>query len=821
MRFIHSPKFERLSFLMIIVGLLNYSPLSAQMKIYVSPTGNDANSGTKTKPVASFFQAQTISRRVNTKTSVEVIFEKGVYYLHNTIQFTSKDSKAKGASITYTAEKEGEAIISGGSLLQLKWEVFKEGIYVATVPKTLDIHQLYINNKRQRMARFPNAIPDKNVYDTWTLSHKTKADAATDALSTKRIATWKNPEGGYIHAMHRSLWGDMHWIITGKKSDTSLNYMGGWQNNRPAPMHPLYRMVENIFEELDAPEEWYFNKKEGKLYYMPPTGTDLKTVKVEIVRLKHLIEFNGEKNNPVSNVHLNGFVFRHAVRTFMDNKEPLLRSDWTIYRGGAVVYNGAEDCKLSNCEFDQVGGNTIFVNNYNRRIHIDGCYIHHSGASGVVFEGNPACVRNALVGYTKQDYSSIDLTKGPKGDDFPEDCTIENCLITLTGRDEKQTAPIHISMSHKITVNHCSIYDVPRAGININEGTFGGHIIENCDIFNTVLETGDHGSFNSWGRDRYWTTSQSDVEKEVAKNTDLPFLDMIAPNIIRHNRWRCDHGWDIDLDDGSTRYRIYNNLLLSGGLKLREGYDRIATNNVIINNSLNPHVWFENSGDIFKNNIVCTGYKTAGMDRYIAKDGQWGKEIDANFFTCNALEMSRFIKNQCDTHSLSGDPMFVNPVKGDFRVRDSSLALKIGFRNFSMNDFGVTKPSLKAIVKTPIMPEVQTNSTAISQAFTPSHSWMGIPIKEPKGDEMSAYGVGFDEGGIALLIVDGEAGSLGFKTGDLIQGIDDVKVNSIQNFKDFLLSPKASNASHVFTIVRSQVKMKLMVKESLSNKILK
>ena len=338
MRFIHSPKFERLSFLMIIVGLLNYSPLSAQMKIYVSPTGNDANSGTKTKPVASFFQAQTISRRVNTKTSVEVIFKKGVYYLHNTIQFTSKDSKAKGASITYTAEKEGEAIISGGSLLHLKWDIFKEGIYVATVPKTLDIDQLYINNKRQPMARFPNAIPDKNVYDTWTFSHKTKADAASDALSPTRIATCKNPEGGYIHAMHRTLWGDMHWIITGKKSDTSLNYIGGWQNNRPAPMHPLYRMVENIFEELDAPEEWYFNKKEGKLYYMPPTGTDLKTAKVEIVRLKHLIEFNGEKNNPVSNIHLNGFVFRHAARTFMDNKEPLLRSDWTIYRGGAVVF---------------------------------------------------------------------------------------------------------------------------------------------------------------------------------------------------------------------------------------------------------------------------------------------------------------------------------------------------------------------------------------------------------------------------------------------------------------------------------------------------
>jgi hypothetical protein len=29
-------------------------------------------------------------------------------------------------------------------------------------------------------------------------------------------------------------------------------------------------------------------------------------------------------------------------------------------------------------------------------------------------------------------------------------------------------------------------------------------VIEFCDVFVTVKETGDHGSFNSWGRDRYW-----------------------------------------------------------------------------------------------------------------------------------------------------------------------------------------------------------------------------------------------------------------------------------------------------------------------------
>jgi hypothetical protein len=47
---------------------------------------------------------------------------------------------------------------------------------------------------------------------------------------------------------------------------------------------------------------------------------------------------------------------------------------------------------------------------------------------------------------------------------------------------------------------------------------------------------------------------------------------VVKPNTLRNNRWRCDHGWDIDLDDGSSHYLIYNNLLLHGGLKLREGF---------------------------------------------------------------------------------------------------------------------------------------------------------------------------------------------------------------------------------------------------------
>jgi len=791
---------------------LNTSVLQAQI-LYVSPGGKDENPGTKEKPVASFAKAQMLARKTAKTKSVEVIFAKGVYYLPQTIQFTAEDSKTEKASVTYKAETEGDVVISGGSLLALQWKALPNGIFVAKIKDKTSIDQLYINGERQRMARFPNALENKNVFDTWDLNHNAPKDPSKNPISTSRISGWKNPEGGFIHAMHSSLWGDMHWIIQEKKNDSTLIYEGGWQNNRPSAMHPVYRMVENILEELDAPGEWFYEFKEQKLYFKPDNQADLKTAKVEIVRLKNLIEFNGTKEKPVQAVNLQGFIFRHAARTFMENKEPLLRSDWTVYRGGAIYYNGAEDCTLADCELDQVGGNSVFINNYNKRITVKGCYIHNSGASGVLFVGDPASVRSPIFRYGNQDYATMDRTPGPKSDNYPEDCLVEDCLITKTGRDEKQTAGVHISMSHKIRVNHCSIYDVPRAGININEGTFGGHIVENCDIFNTVLETGDHGSFNSWGRDRFWTPDVKETSAQVSKDSTLPMLDMLDPNIIRNNRWRCDHGWDIDLDDASSNYQIYNNLLLNRGLKLREGYNRIVTNNIILNNGLHPHVWFANSGDIFKYNIVFNAYKPARMNSTIASDGKWGKELDYNFYVSSKEEMNRFSKNDCEKNSIQGYPQFVDAAKGDYRVKIGSPALKLGFKNFPMDQFGVSKPSLKKIAKTPELPEIIIRTeNEKSDIILPVATWMEVPLRDPVGDEFSAFGVSYSDGGVVLTQVpeNSAAAKSGFKTGDLIQEINGVKIKNSSELLTYL-KEKSTVSKLSILLVRNQEKMSLTV----------
>ncbi len=783
------------------------------LKIFVSTKGNDLHTGTKSRPVAGFNRARSLAQKADANIPVTIVVEAGNYYLPETIVFDSSDNRS---SLIFMAEEEGKVFVSGGSRIRPNWKKMSNGMFVADVPAGTQMDQLYINGTRQRMARFPNAVAGKNVFDTWTLRHDMKGDSANDPLRTERIATWKNPKGAYIHAMHQSLWGDMHWLVKGKYPDGTLIEEGGWQNNRPSIKHPAYRMVENVFEELDVPGEWFLDSNDQRLYVIPENGTDLTTALIEIVRLPHLFEFNGSIDRPVRNITMKGFVFRHTSRTFMQNREPLLRSDWTTYRGGAIVFNGAEDCQIIDSEFDQVGGNAVFVNNYNRNIVVKGCNIHDAGANGVAFVGDPESVRSPLFRYGPQNYSTIDRTPGPKNRNFPQNCVVEDCLITRTGRVEKQTAPVQISMSHRITVRDCSIYDVPRAGINISEGTFGGHLIERCDVFNTVLETGDHGSFNSWGRDRYWTPDIRQTVPEVQSDPRLPLLDMLDSNIIRFNRWRCDHGWDIDLDDGSSWYRIHDNLLLNGGLKMREGYNRMATNNIIINNGLHPHVWYPNSGDVFSHNIVFTAHRPAIMDAAIDKKGKWGREIDHNYFISNENDRNKFMVNACDSNSIVLDAAFVNAAKGDFRLTSDGLSKASGFQNFPMNMFGVKKPALKKLAQQPEIPTLKIVKEANKSASSMKAVWYGCTLTEPVGNDLSAYGVSLGEQGIGLETIppDCMPEKWGFKKGDLLLAINGYKIPSITVMRKYL-AERGLDQTHRFLLIRSQQPMTIIVSASL------
>jgi hypothetical protein len=105
-----------------------------------------------------------------------------------------------------------------------------------------------------------------------------------------------------------------------------------------------------------------------------------------------------------------------------------------------------------------------------------------------------------------------------------------------------------------------------------------------------------------------------------------------------------------------------------------------------------------------------------------------------------------------DTHSIVADALFVNPAKGDYRVKEGSPALALGFVNFPMDQFGVTKPELKAIARTPQFPAANSTPAPSRSRDGTLKSWLGATVRNIRDEgEMSAFGLPGAKGILVLL----------------------------------------------------------------------
>lgn len=741
----------------------------AQTEYFISTEGKDMNLGSIEAPFASLEKALEEARKESGE--VTLFLREGTYRLQKTVVLTKTDgNRNKALNIrSYPGEK---VVISGGQKLDLDWKPYKKGIMCAKIEGQVQMDMLLVNGEIRHMARYPN-------YDEQAIRFN---GTSAEATAPSRVKQWKHPETGYLHAMHRSDWGDFHYRITGKDDKNQLALEGGWQNNRQSGLHPDNRMVENIFEELDAPGEWFFDTEESVLYYYPIEGENMEKAVVETPQLKHLFEIRGTEADPVMNIRLDGLQLTQTMRTFMERYEPLLRSDWTIYRGAAVFMEGTERCSLSNCDLYNLGGNAVFFSKYNRNAEVSGSHFTNIGASAICFVGDSQCVRSPSFEYSLfVPFDLLDREKGPKGNNYPSNCVVKDNLIHKIGLFEKQITGIELSMSQSIIISHNSIYDTPRAGINVSEGTWGGHIIEYNDIFDTVKETGDHGSFNSWGRDRFWHPDYKTMEEMTTNHPELVLLDAVKTTTIRHNRFRCDRGWDIDLDDGSSNYHIYDNLCLNGGIKLREGFYRIVENNIIINNSFHPHVWFLQSGDVFSRNIVMSAYKPIQVRK-------WGLMVDYNIFT-DSIALQAAHKNGTDKNSWVSDVLFANPSVGDFTLSDNSEAIvNGGFHNFPMDEFGVQSPRLKSISRQPEMPVPIISYGGVRAQI---ERWQGVEHKNLTTlGERSATGMDSERGVYVLSVDPLESMHTLLKTNDVILKVNNRQTNTSKEFFEALKDSK-------------------------------
>ncbi len=746
----------------------------ADIEFYVATTGSDSNDGTLSAPFLTLSNAQ-LAVRAALPTATEPIHvwvHGGTYHLSQPLEFTPADSGSASVPVTYAGYSNETAVLSGAIPLSTTWSTYSENIQVADIGAGLAFDVLFVNDTQQVLARYPNYDATIDILNGY----------AADAISSTRAAGWANPETGLVRALHDREWGGNSYRITGVDGvgNPTLQWVG--DNNRGSLMHSTCRMVENIFEELDAPGEWFYDSATGNLYFYPLSGLNPSTAAFEAASTEDLIRIVGTGGSKVKHLTFDNFTFAKTHRTlFTRTYERPLRSDWGIARAGAVFIQDAEDVTISNSVFDRIGGNGIFMSGYNRNHLVTQNEFLENGATCVNMVGLVSAVRYPSSWDTIHHTDIQDTTPGPLTDDYPKDITVSYNHMQDMGRFEKQTCGVNISMSESITVSHNTVHGSPRAGINICDGTWGGHLIEFNDVFDCVRETSDHGPFNAWGRDRFWSYLGYNTRgSNGTQKKPYAFLDAWKTTVIRNNRFHYSEPriFGIDLDDGSSNYELYNNLCLNCGIKLREGFGRKVYNNIMINGPADLHVWYDGCEDAFTNNIVVnhSAYSLAGLDasNMAAKQAT----IDSNLFY-NAgdpvsIGFDGWSALGLDVNSVTANPLFTDPDTMNYTVLPGSPAPLLGFANFAMDQFG--KPGAPEPDPVDFVAEPDPLDDSEPLMGAEAASIYNVSIQSALGAP-DLNGIYFE-----LVPAGSYAAGQGFETLDLIRAVDGVPITTKQSF---------------------------------------
>ena len=318
-------------------------------------------------------------------------------------------------------------------------------------------------------------------------------------------------------------------------------------------------MVENFWEALDQPNEWFYDEDLETLYLIPnaTAGGDkhAPTETYVAVLLDTLVSINSTAESPVTDVTVQGILFRDAADITMRPWGVPSGGDWGLYRGGAIFVEGAENITIRHNTFTRLDGNGVFVSGYTRHVTISDNEFSWIGCSPM-----------ASWGYTNE-------TDGMDGLQ-PRYTNVLRNYVREFGHKQKQSSMWSNNKACLTKVESNVVFNGPRAGINFNDGFGGGTNVSNNLIFNQCRESGDHGAMNSWDRTAYI----SDVK--YGRPSYEALMNQVNNNFIIAN-YGASQGFDTD--DGSSWYDIHDNFFfMADGWKMDYGgHDSRFVNNVV------------------------------------------------------------------------------------------------------------------------------------------------------------------------------------------------------------------------------------------------
>mmetsp|Transcript_30791 Transcript_30791/g.60069 ORF Transcript_30791/g.60069 Transcript_30791/m.60069 type:complete len:473 (+) Transcript_30791:942-2360(+) len=357
-----------------------------------------------------------------------------------------------------------------------------------------------------------------------------------------------------------------NWMFeVGKVDNNNFTFgYGGFQGARGNDQGGDF-FIENVFEELDNPGEFFFDKRTSQLYlYYNGTGSPPADAAVVVPQKKVLLNLTGTQWQPVVGNKVEGITFTAAAYTYMDPHGVPSAGDWALDRIAAVFLQGTENVVLDKCVFDRLDGNGVMVSGYNRFATVQNSDFSYIGGNAM-----------AAWGFTNETSGVNHPQAGVDGTDgnHPRYTTVTSNTAREVGLYEKQSSFYVQAKTAQSKITGNVFFNGPRAGINANDGFGGGDEISHNLVFSTCRESGDHGPFNSWDRQPFLTTvrdgtpSMTPQWREIHHNF---FIDNYSPQE------------NVDNDDGSAYYKTHDNFFVYGGNGMKNdfgGHDNYHFNN--------------------------------------------------------------------------------------------------------------------------------------------------------------------------------------------------------------------------------------------------
>jgi hypothetical protein len=435
---------------------------AATTSFYVSPTGSDRNPGTKARPFHTLDRARRAARRVSRPLHGDVVvrLDDGTYRLTRALTLRAADSGGNGHDIVFAGAPGAHPLISGGRHIT-GWTLFDRarGIYRARA-RGLSTRQLYVNGRR--VVRAQSTLDPPGF--TKTATGYTTTNAA--------MSSWRNPRD--IEVLSNWRWKSFRCPVASIAGDQITMAQPCWHNANvfigPAAIG-LPTRIENAYQLLDQPREWYLDRHAGWIYYKPAGGEKPAREDVEAAATQVLVDARGTLAHPISHLRFKGLTFAYATWMGVSGRQGYADDQTGFHVTGPNQPNTLEHAEFTT----RTPGNLRFA--YDRDVTIRDSTFRHLGAVALDFDTGSQ--QDTIEHSRFNDISAAAIQLGgvdavdhhpSRAGQVTRDNLIAGNTVTRAAQEFFDAAAIFVGYTKRTTIIHNTLSDLPYTGISIGWG---------------------------------------------------------------------------------------------------------------------------------------------------------------------------------------------------------------------------------------------------------------------------------------------------------------------------------------------------------------